>query len=217
MHKFDAIVFDFDYTLADSSQGIIVCVNHALSEMGLRMAEPEAICLCIGLALPETLRILAGPQEPERVREFVRLFISRADEIMADLTHMYPETFELARSLHRWGYRIGIVSTKFRYRMDAILSREGLLHYFDVLIGGEDVKKPKPDPEGLLIAAKQLNVLSSRMLYVGDSVIDAETAQRANIKFVAVLTGVTPRAAFASQSCEAIFDDLSGLIAWLRE
>ena len=66
-----------------------------------------------------------------------------------------------------------------------------------VIVGSEDVEAMKPDPSGLLHAVKTLETPKERCLYVGDSMTDAETARRAGVPFVAVLSGVTEREAFA--------------------
>ncbi|HEY9503221.1 MAG TPA: HAD hydrolase-like protein, partial [Pyrinomonadaceae bacterium] len=52
--RFNTVLFDFDYTLADSSQGAIDCINFALAEMGLAPVSDEAACRTIGLSLNET-------------------------------------------------------------------------------------------------------------------------------------------------------------------
>ena len=89
------------------------------------------------------------------------------------------------------------MSTKFRRRIEAVLQRDNLAGRFAVIVGGEDVDALKPDPTGLLRAAARLDGNVQRCLYVGDSVTDGETAQRAGVPFAAVLSGVTERNAFA--------------------
>ena len=88
------------------------------------------------------------------------------------------------------------MSTKFRYRISSILKRENLLHYFDVIIGGEDVVSHKPDPEGLMMALSKLSVSHSECLYVGDSRTDGELAKHGNVRFAAVCSGATKRTEF---------------------
>ena len=80
-----------------------------------------------------------------------------------------------------------------------------------MVVGGEDVSAHKPDPEGLLLAAARLGRDPSEILYVGDSVTDAETARRAAVCFAAVLSGVTPAAAFAEYGPCAVLDSLPQL------
>ena len=61
----------------------------------------------------------------------------------------------------------------------------------EIIVGGEDVKAAKPSPEGLLLAIKRLHVSKAETLYIGDSTIDAETAQAAGIDFAGITHGVT--------------------------
>jgi phosphoglycolate phosphatase len=210
-HQFKTVIFDFDYTLADSSRGVIECINFALNELGLPTVSVEMVCQTIGLSLPDIFLELAGRQHIAKCDEFARLFIKRADEVVADLTVLFdsvPRTIEL---LKRHGIALGIVSTKFRRRIETILKRENLLNQFDVIVGGEDVSDYKPDPEGLLTAIERLESVPSNSLYVGDSVTDAETAKRAKVPFVAVLSGVTPKEAFRDYDAYRILERLSEL------
>ena len=206
-----AVLFDFDYTLADSSAGIHDCLNYALAQMGLPSASLDATAATIGLSLPEALRRLAGPATPEQCAEFSRHFIVRADHIMIDSIVLYDTARTVVPELKQLGLALGVVSTKYRRRIDVVLARENLRAYFDVIIGGEDVSHPKPHPEGALKAAQALGAAANEVLYVGDSVVDAETARRAQIPFVAVLTGVTAREAFEKFEPIAVIESLNAI------
>ena len=205
------MVFDFDYTLADSSAGAAACVNHALEQRGLPTAPPEQIHRTIGMRLPATLAALTEPEAHHRAAEFKRRFMAHAEPVMADRTVMFPPAGPTLRTLEDQGLRLGIVSTKTRHRMVSILQREGLESHFGVIIGGGEVSVHKPDPSGLLLAAERLGGAPPEVLYVGDSVIDAEAAQRGGMSFVAVLSGVTPREAFRDYATVAILDTLNEL------
>ncbi len=130
---------------------------------------------------------------------------------MADLTMLFTETPRVVQVLYEKGIKLGIVSTKFRYRIETILRRERLLNYFEVIIGGEDVSTLKPNPFGLLLAVKKLKLDRSEVIYIGDSVTDAETAKRAGISFIAVLSGVTPRNAFNQSQLRDFLSNISEL------
>jgi phosphoglycolate phosphatase len=108
---------------------------------------------------------------------------------------------------------LGIVSTKFRRRLEAVLEREGLRARFDVIVGGDDVTNPKPAPEALLLALSMLELAPTEALYVGDSSADGMAARAAGIPFVAVLSGVTPLATLENLSPIAILGDASELPA----
>ena len=210
-----AIIFDFDYTLADSSRGVIDCVNFALERMGLPPADPDKICRAIGISLPETLRLLAGEKYLEKSAEFIRLFTERADSVMEKMTVVYPSVPVAFHRLRGMDLKLGIVSSKYRYRIEDILKREGLLEAVDVIIGGEDVERHKPDPSGLLSAVDRLGGSPLKALFVGDSLTDAETARRADVAFAAVLTGVTEAAAFRDYPAVKIAGDLIQMTDWI--
>ena len=207
-----AIIFDFDYTLADSSRGVIACFNFALGRLGLPPGDDAVIRQTIGLTLPDALVMLGGKEYTRYTDEFTRLFLERADEIMADSTELFDVVPETIAALREFGIRLGIFSLKYRYRIETVLKRERLLGAFDVIIGAEDVSEHKPNPKGLLVAMERLNCVRQNCLYVGDSVTDAKTAQRADTDFIAVLSGVTPRAAFDDYDVYAILGDVSRLL-----
>ena len=207
-----AIIFDFDYTLADSSRGVIECINFALDRLGLPLAADAEIRKTIGLSLPDALTMLVGKEYARHTDTFTRLFVERADEVMADSTQLFDTVPETTAALRDFGIRLGIFSLKYRYRIETVLKREALLEAFEVIIGAEDVSEHKPNPKGLLMAMERLNCVRQNCLYVGDSVTDAKTAQRANIDFIPVLSGVTPRAAFDDYNVYTILEDVSELL-----
>ena len=192
-----SVIFDFDYTLADSSEGVIECANHALVRLGFPAAPDDAIRRTIGLSLPHSLTALAGDEHAELGDEYMRIFQEKAFKIMPDATLVYEFVPSLVDTLLDRGMNIGIVSSGRRRRINAVLQRYGLDKRFGVIVGSEDVETMKPDPTGLRRAVDALNTPRESCLYVGDSVTDAETARRAGVSFAAVLSGVTEREAFA--------------------
>jgi len=207
-----AIIFDFDYTLADSSEGIIECINFALDRLGLPLAADDEIRKTIGLSLPDALVMLVGKEYVEHTDEFTRLFVERADEVMTDMTELFDIVPETVAALRKLSIRLGIVTLKYRYRIESVLRREQLTDAFEVIIGFEDVSEQKPNPTGLIAAMERLNCVRQNCFYVGDSLTDAKTAQQANIDFIAVLSGVTPRAAFEAYDVYAVLKDVSELL-----
>lgn len=183
--------------------------------MELPISGSAAIRNTIGLAVPEILVTLNGEGCRHRAEEFGRRFRARADEVMADNTFVYDAVPGVLQALVADGVRNAIASTKFRYRIESILARDGLQTFVHTVIGAEDVVQHKPDPECLFAALRQLEVSADEALYVGDSLPDAEAASRAAIDFVAVLTGTTTARQFAAFEPVAVLDDVSALTGWL--
>ncbi|MHB1295149.1 MAG: HAD family hydrolase [Anaerolineae bacterium] len=210
---FRAVLFDLDYTLVDASRGVLACVNYALAGMALPPASPEQVFRTIGLPLPDALIVLTGPQDAAARAEFVRLFSEHADQVMLDHTVLLDHARETVCALHAHGLALGVVTNKYHRRVVAVLAREGLAGCFRAIVGSDDVAVGKPDPEGLHLAARQLGAAPSEILYVGDSLTDAEATRRAEMPFAAVLTGVTPRASLEAYHPLCVLDTLQSLPA----
>ena len=188
---YQAIIFDFDYTLGDSTMGIVESVNYALDRLGYKTENIDNIKKTIGLSLKETFKALTGSMDDSYATDFAAYFKEKADMVMVENTCLYEHTLSLLSKLRDAGIKTAIVTTKFHYRIDAILSRFNANHLIDIIVGGEDVSHAKPDPEGLCLAIHKLEVSPANVLYVGDSMVDAKTALNAGVDFAAVLTGTT--------------------------
>lgn len=215
--KYRAILFDFDYTLGDSTAPIVESYTVALTAMGWPAPEREAVRYTVGYTLEDGYTMLTGDQDPEHRREFFRRFKAHAAGIMVQTTDLCPGAAELLGWLNESGISIGIVSTKGGDIIDGIFRHLGFRDRLKLIVGGQDVTRNKPDPEGLDLAVERLEVDKVRVLFCGDTVIDAETARRAGVDFCAVLNGTTPAQAFDEYPHVHIAPDLAELQSWLRD
>lgn len=202
----NTVIFDFDYTLGDTTNGIVQSAQYALEQMGEEERTYEEIKKTIGLSLSETYKKLTGNRDEARADRFFDLFKEKADEVMVDSAELYPGVKEMLVELYEQGCRLGIVTTKFAYRVRNIMKKFDAEDLFDVFIGVGDVTKVKPDPEGLLLAVEKLGAKTEEVLYVGDSYVDAMAAEAAGMKFAGVLTGTTTREEFERYPGEAVAD-----------
>ena len=210
-----AVLFDFDFTLADSSAGVVVCMNHALARLGLPPAPADAIRRTIGLDLATALGILAGEEWRPREEEFLEHFMRKADEVIVPNTFFLPGAARVLRTLHDAGYPVGVVSTKHRHRVEEALERDGLGAFVEVVVGSDDVPRPKPAPDGLLRAASSLGIPTGDCVFVGDSEVDAMAARAAGMGFVAVLSGTTTAEMFARYPARAVLGGVGEIVPGL--
>ena len=194
--KYNTYIFDFDFTLADASTGIIQSANYALGQLGFHAREPDTIKKTIGMTVFDIFSVLTGVQDEKLAEQFVTHFMSMADKVMTDNTILFDDTISVLRRLKEDGFAVAIVTTKYRYRIDESLKKYDITDLVDYIVGGEDVSAAKPSPEGLLKAIAHLGARASSMLYIGDSLIDANAAKNAAIDFAAVTTGTTPMSDF---------------------
>lgn len=142
---------------------------------------------------------------------FKKFFREKADEVMSKNTALFDDTVSTLQRLKHDGFNTGIVTTKYHYRIVEALNMHGISDLIDIIVGGEDVKVPKPSPEGLLLAIDALDTQLNNVLYVGDSLVDAKTALAANVDFAAVTTGTTSKKEFSQYPYIKILKNLSEL------
>lgn len=210
--RYKTYIFDFDYTLADSSEGIVLCFRHILERHGHTGATDEEICRTIGMSLEESFTRLCGVTDPATLHTYHKEYEKEADSLMTIHTQLFDEVKEVLTALKAEGAQLAILSTKYRRRIEELVVQEFPKGFFDLIIGGEDVTQLKPSPEGLLTAMQRLGADPKQTLYVGDSVVDAQTAQAAGVDFAAVLHGVTPREMLEAYPHVAVHVDLRGLL-----
>ncbi len=183
-----AIIFDLDGTLIDSAPDIHAAVNKMLAAEGREGLDLATVTSFIGNGLPKLV---------ERVMQRVGMDMAEFDRIVADvlaiynasaadLTRPYPHMAEVLAGLKEAGYRLGVCTNKPHEPAVIILKDLGLAGYFDVVIGGDSTEAKKPDPKPLQAA---MAALGGDVLYVGDSEIDAETAERAGVPFALFTEG----------------------------
>ena len=84
--KYKTYIFDFDYTLADATVGIIECINYSLNLMGLNIESSERIRKTVGMKLHDTFFTLTGISDEQVAETFFSHFMQKADEVMTDNT-----------------------------------------------------------------------------------------------------------------------------------
>ncbi|HIY37046.1 MAG TPA: HAD-IA family hydrolase [Candidatus Paraprevotella stercorigallinarum] len=211
MKLYSVYLFDFDYTLVDSSRGIVQCFRNVLTKHGYDQVDDLTIKRTIGKTLEQSFSIMTGITDAETLALYRKEYVREADQYMTVNTKLFPETIQVLKRLKENGARLGIISTKYRYRIWELMSQYLSEDFLDIVFGGEDVSCPKPDPEGLRHALSVLGVSPQEVLYVGDSIVDAETARAAGVDFAGVLHGMTTREELCRYPHVVILPDLCGL------
>jgi len=210
--SYNTYIFDFDYTLADATMGIVECVNFALNQMGLEQKNCEEIRKTVGMTLRDIFFTLTGISDKQQTEVFFSHFMFMADRIITENTVLYPDAIDILTHLKKCDYKTAVVTTKVRYRVEEILSKFNIKDLVDYIVGYEDVKSPKPSPEGLQKAITHFGCDKETVLFIGDSLIDANAANNAGIDFAAVLTGTTTEEDFLALPNIIIADSLTKII-----
>lgn len=189
--NYRAVAFDFDMTLADTSHVIADLLNETIRHFGYPEESYDYILPVIGNTHPIMLGHAAHETDTEKLLVMQAYYRKLCAEQMPERTVFFPGAEECVRALSQRGFRLGIVSIKLAGLLRASLDRYGLSDCFQYVLGGDDVGKPKPDPEGLLTLLELFGVRKNELLYIGDSYVDEKAAEAAGVDFCVMLLGGT--------------------------
>jgi phosphoglycolate phosphatase len=212
VHAFTAFLFDFDGTLADSYDAIAASVNHVRARYQLPPLPVSEVKRHVGRG---PLYLLQHTVPGGDVTTDVAAYRAHHPSVMDALTRLMPGAADLLTGLHRRGKRVGLCSNKPRQFSCDLLAHLGLAECFDVILGPEDVPRPKPAPEMLLKALKLLGLAATQVLYVGDMTVDIQTARAASVAVWVVATGSDDRMALEEARPDRLLGSLCEMVAEL--
>jgi phosphoglycolate phosphatase len=177
------VIFDCDGVLFDSKEANIAFYNAILSQFNLPPMSQEEVEYVHVSTAEGALRYLLTKRD-SHVLEEILTHKPRVDYTpFIHLMHMEPHLKELLGSLPPQIKRA--VSTNRATTITDVLRIHGLEDEFDLVISSLDVKNPKPHPESVLKILHHFSVSPAEALFIGDSVVDQESAQGARVPFVA--------------------------------
>jgi len=183
MLRYDTVLLDLDGTTIDTNELIIESIQHVwTSRYGKRLAR-EVIIPQMGRTLEQQFRTFTGEDDVSELVAEYRKFNYAAHD---DYVKPFPYVKEVLRVLRASGVKLGVVTTKMRESTKRSLAWCGLDGMFDVLVTLEDVTHPKPHPEPVLLAMRELGSAAEGTLMVGDSPFDIQAANAAGAVSVAV-------------------------------
>jgi phosphoglycolate phosphatase len=187
------IIFDLDGTLINTINDLGQACNHALSACGFPTHKTEDYPQLVGNGINRLIE-RALPEEHRDEATVLRLreyFVPYYDAHNCDLTRPYDGIPELLQSLKAAGHTLAVASNKYQAATEKIVA-----HFFpgtfDVVLGERIGVPRKPDPQIVYDILSLLHPVSSsilkeeleEVLYIGDSLVDAETAHAAKATLV---------------------------------
>lgn len=177
-----AVLFDLDGTLLDSYESHLEIYQSTLARFGVRLTAEEFRRHYAPNWNVFYERVGLAPEHWEAAS------VHWVEAATAHRPPPLPGAADTLRELHR-RFRLGLVTGGSRSRVEADLERGGIGGYFEVIVTADDVRQPKPAPEGLRTALRALGVDPDQALYVGDTEPDFEFACAGGVAFVGVASG----------------------------
>ena len=211
------LVFDLDGTLIDSAPDIHATANLVLADEALAGLDLATVRGFVGRGVPHLVDSLLGAhgvQDPVRAERMAANLVARYEDAVT-LTQPYPGVEPALQALRDAGHRLAVCTNKPLAPAQAVLRHLALAGYFDVVLGGDSGLPRKPDPAPLFETLRQMG--DGPAAYIGDSEVDAATAQAADLPFFLFTEGYRKAApeTLPHRALFADFDALPGLIARL--
>ncbi|TCI99359.1 HAD-IA family hydrolase [Aeromicrobium sp. IC_218] len=166
------VVWDMDGTLLDSTRVVPDAFVGAIAELGGPRVARDDVVAAYSLGVPEVLLahfLGRDLDEGEAEAYYGRL----RDAQVAP----YPGIAETLESLRSQGRQVAVFTGASTRAARTLLDAAGLT--VDVLVGGDDVGRPKPAPDGVVEAARRLGAGPGHVVYVGDAPTDMQAARAA--------------------------------------
>lgn len=180
-NSIEVVAFDCDGVMFDSSEANRAYYNNVLSYLGLPEMTPEQCAFAHMHTVDESLRFLIDDPNLLAAAQTYR----RQMRYISFIKHMViePHLRGLLSKL-RPAFKTAIATNRTD-TMDRVLEEHDLLGQFDLVVTASDVRYPKPHPEQLLVIMSHFNIDAAKMIYIGDSALDAQAAQAAGVPFIA--------------------------------
>lgn len=178
------IIFDCDGTLVDSLGQALESFNYALSQVGEEPRTPETIKRYFGAGADRIFMSLLG-DEKKALAAFDS-YVDHQSELAKGMK-LHPGIRELLDLLAKEQIPMGVVTGRHARDLNVVLSPHQLNDYFLALVADSHLPHSKPAPDGILMAAKQMELPPSRTFYVGDSATDIRAAHNAGSIGIAAL------------------------------
>ncbi len=209
---FEAAIFDWDGTLADTRRAIIISFHKALDLINYQVSD-EYIERRIGIGAADTFReILKNTRLPVDEKTVKRL-VERKSAVQIELARQVP-LFEggpeLLAALHG-KLKVGLASMNNLSVIQNLLEVNNLADCFEAVLTVESVSHSKPHPEIFLKTAKKLHARPDSCVVLEDSIFGVKAAKAAGMGCIAVTTGVYSKSELEVEEPDLVVESLKDL------
>jgi len=191
---FEAVVFDWDGTLADTKRVVVASFQKALSDAHCTIGD-EFIERRIGIGAEETFREILRSSGTRFDEALITSLVRKKIQAEIDLSNK-AKLFEGALDLLEFlqgKVKLALASMNNRDVINHMLNAMNVRRFFAVVLTVDEVHNPKPDPEVFLKCALKLGSCPDKCVVVEDSIFGVEAAKAAKMGCIAVLTGAYSR------------------------
>lgn len=206
------IIFDFDGTLGDTRHNIVTTMQMAIEEMQLPYRSEHECASTIGLPLMGCFKTLFPDLQDSLLSQCAETYRRIFNENLLTIKpEAFPGVVETLSVLKDLGYSLTIASSRSHNSLIELTRDMGISDSISYLIGADDVKKAKPDPEPVLNTLKAMRFEASQTLVVGDMAVDILMGSNAGAKTCGVTWGNGTREELENAGATFIIDKIEDI------
>jgi phosphoglycolate phosphatase len=183
-------IFDFDGTLFNSVDDVVICFNKTLEKFNFPILTKEEYFECLGGNIDEIVSLVLGANStPENIEKVRTYYLDIYNPSKKENTLPFEGSYEILKELQAKGVLLAVNSNRLTYSLEYFV--EKFFKDIDfVLVEGHDEENPsKPHPYGVNRIVEKANVSLDDVVYIGDSKTDIQTAKNAGIDCIVVKWG----------------------------
>ena len=207
------IIFDFDGTLGDIRQNIVTTMQMTIAESGLPSRSEAECASTIGLPLYGCFEALFPDTDKKTIQQctdtYRRIFQENLQTIKPQT---FPKVVETLYALKEKGLTLAIASSRSHASLVELTHDLGISDVISYLIGADDVKKAKPNPEPVLNILDALGYEASETLVVGDMNVDILMGIHARTKTCGVTYGNGTKRELEEAGADYIINSIDELL-----
>ena len=208
-------IFDFDGTLVDSVDDVVISFNKALSMYDLPSLTREDYIGYLGGNIDEIVSlVLRDKNTPENIESLKKVYLEFYESSKKEGTVPFPHAHEVLADLQEKDVLIAINSNRFTYSIEYFVSKFFSDIDFDSIEGHEMDFPSKPNPYGVNKIVKEAGVDLNEVIYIGDSITDIKTAENAGVDCVIVKWGYGNEGDWENDYILEAIDDFSQIIKY---
>ena len=211
MQKLEAIIFDFNGVIADDLEISLDVFVELAERHGSKASREDFRKILHTPTIRKMHLIVEMGSDIKDVEKLLRENSEIYAEITRDKSVLFPKAEETLASLAK-KFRLAIVSNVFRSKLDAAISRNAR-NCFSLIVTSDQMERPKPEPDALLLAAHKLGVKPENCVYVGDSELDMLAARSAGMLAIGVAATKKIEKSLAAKGAHLIIPNISELPA----
>ncbi len=211
MYRYQAVIFDLDGTLLDTLEDLKDSVNAALFAYGCKERSLEEVRNFVGNGIRNLmLQAVEGGNAHPEFENIFQYFKDDYKKNCKNKTKPYSGIMDVLKQLKRDGVKLAMVSNKADFAVN--------FKDLDMIAAGEkEGVRRKPAPDAVFQALKELNVDKEHAVYVGDSDVDIQTANNAEIPCISVLWGFREKEFLVEQGGKVFAETPKELLCLLQD